>query len=584
MGLFTKGRVLACCIVAAVLAGALVLRLARRDRVKGPIQLEDVTAETGIVFRHTDGSSGRRYIIEAMSAGLALFDYNDDGLVDIYFLNGAPLLGCEVDLPPRNALYRNDGNWKFTDVTEEAGVGDTGFGLGVTVGDYDNDGDLDLYLNNYGPNVLYRNNADGTFTDVTAQAGVANGDFVGAGVCFLDMDADGDLDLYVGNYGDFRYELHVERTFDGFPVYPQPRDYLPVADTLYRNLGDGTFTDFSKESGVGLHAGTSMGMVCADYDRDGDTDVFVLNDVGNNFLFQNDGEGRFEEVGTVAGAGYNVYGHENASMGVDCGDYDNDGWVDFFMTSYAGELPVLYRNVGGGLLEDVTLLTGAGSGAFPYVNWGNAFVDLDNDGDRDIFIAQGHLEDNVDSYDDSTAYRVRNVVLMNTAQGKFVDVSQSCGDGLLPTFSSRGAGFGDLDNNGRLDVVILNSRESPTILKNETENSNHWIQLRLRGVHSNRDGVGARVTVVAGDLTQVDEVHSGRGYQSHWGSRLHFGLGKRDRIDRIEVRWIGGRVDTFANVNVDQLLTITEGSGSTGFQPVNRQHRQDARATTAAYE
>ena len=558
-----KRRVVACFLVALFLTGSVVFQLARREQAKGPIRLRDVTRRTGIGFRHTDGSSGRRYIIEAMSAGLALFDYDGDGLVDVYFLNGAPLPGTQVDVPPRNALYRNEGDWRFTDVTEEAGVGDTGFGLGVTVGDYDNDGDPDLYLNNYGPNVLYRNNADGTFTDVTAQAGVVNGHLVGAGASFFDMDADGDLDLYVGNYIEFRYELHVERTYAGFPVYPQPRDYLPVADTLYRNNGDGTFTDVSEESGIAAHAGTSMGMVSADYDADGDTDVFVLNDVGNNFLFQNDGTGRFEEVGTYVGAAYNLYGHENASMGVDCGDYDNDGRLDFFMTSYAGEMPVLYRNAGGGLFEDVTLLTGAGRGSSPYVNWGPGLVDLDSDGDRDIFVAQGHLEDNVELFDGSTGYRVRNTVLMNTGDGKFVDVSEQCGDGLSPELSSRGTGFDDLDNDGDVDVVILNSRESPLLLRNETDNSNHWVQIRLRGVASNRDGVGARVTVVTGDLTQVDEVHSGRGYQSHWGSRLHFGLGGRDRIDRIEVRWIGGGVDVLENVQVDQLLRITEGDAPT---------------------
>jgi len=528
-------------------------------KATGPIVLRDVTAETGVTFHHTDGSSGRRYIIEAMSAGLALFDYNGDGYIDIYFLNGAPLRGAQFDVPPRNALYRNEGGWKFTDVTEEAGVGDTGFGLGVTAGDYDNDGDLDLYLNNSGPNVLYRNNGDGTFTDVTEAAGVANGDLVGAGTCFLDMDADGDLDLYVANYLEFNYGIHVERTQDGFPTYPSPRDYLPVPDTLFRNNGDGTFTDVSRESGVGLHAGSGMGMVCADYDNDCDTDVFVLNDVGENFLFQNDGKGRFKEVAIIVGAAYNVYGDENASMGVDCADYDNDGLLDFFMTSYQSELPVLYRNVGDGCLEDVTLQTGAGTPALPYVNWGNGLVDFDNDGDRDIFIANGHTEDNIELRDQSTAYRVRNLVLMNTGGGTFVNVSDQCGDGLLPTFASRGAGFDDLDNDGDVDAVILNSRSPPTILRNESKNSNHWVEIQLQAAGGNRYGIGAHVTVVAGDLAQMDEVHSGRGYQSHYGMRLHFGLGQHDHVDRVEVRWIDGHVDVVDNLPVDRLLTITKG-------------------------
>ena len=555
-----KAWVSVCAIAALSLGVALVFRHDHGQQVKGPIQLRDVTQQTRITFKHNDGSSGRRYIIEAMSAGLALFDYDGDGLVDIYFLNGAPLLGTEVDVPPKNALYRNEGNWTFTDVTQEAGVGDTGFGLGVAVGDYDNDGDPDLYLNNYGRNVLYRNNADGTFTDVTEQGGVDNGNLVGAGACFFDMDVDGDLDLYVGNYIDFRYDLHVERTFDGFPVYPQPRDYVPVPDTLYRNNGNGTFTDVSEESGIARHAGTSMGIVCVDYDGDNDTDVFVLNDVGPNFLFQNDGTARFEEVGTVVGAAYNLYGSDNASMGMDCGDYDNDGRLDFFMTSYAGEPPVLYRNVGEGILEDVTCLTGAGSGSVPYVNWGTGLVDFDNDGDRDIFVAQGHIEDNVDLFDGSTRYRVPNTVLMNTGAGQFVDVSKQCGDGSLSAFSSRGAAFDDLDNDGDIDAVVLNSRECPTVLRNESEIPNRWIQICLRGVTSNRDGVGAQVTVVAGDLVQVDEVHSGRGYQSHWGSRLHFGLARCDRVERIEVRWIGGGTDVLTNVALDRSITITEGS------------------------
>ena len=525
-----------------------------------PIRLEDVTGETGISFVHTDGGCGRRYIVETVTAGLALFDYDGDEDVDIYFLNGSRLRGSDMDgPPPRNSLYRNEGNWRFTDVTEEAGVGDTGFGLGVAVGDYDNDGAPDIYLNNYGPNVLYRNNGDGTFTDVTTASGVDNGHKVGAGACFLDMDADGDLDLYVANYLKFSYEMHVPRTTRGFPAYPQPSSYIAEPDTVYRNNSDGTFSDVSSESGVNGHAGTGMGMVCADFDDDGDTDVFVLNDVSSNFLFQNDGTGRFQEVALEAGVAYDADGKDLGSMGVDCGDYDNDGRLDFFMTSYQEEFPVLYRNVGDGCFEDVTVRSRTGAGALPHVTWGTGFVDFDNDGDRDLFIACGHLQDNVEEYDDTTSYRVRNILLLNTGKGEFVDVSDKCGQGMSAKLSSRGAGFDDLDNDGDVDAVILNSREPPTILRNETDNSNHWIQIRLRGVDGNRDGVGARVAVVAGDLTQVAEVHGGRGYQSHWGSRLHFGLGRRDRVDRVEVRWIGGGADSLANVEVDRVLTVIEG-------------------------
>ena len=555
--------VAALALIAAVVAAGLLIRLGK-GRPAGPIQLHEVTAQTGVDFVHTDGSSGHRYIVETVTAGLALFDYDGDGLVDIYFLNGAVLRGARAEVPPVNRLYRNLGGWRLADVTDQAGVGDPGYGLGVAVADYDNDGDLDLFVNNFGPNVLYRNNGDGTFTDVTDEAGVAGGHKVGAGAAFLDADGDGRLDLYVANYVDFTYENHVVHLEQGYPQYAGPREYSGVPDIFYRNNGDGTFVDQSLECGVARHAGTGMGMVCADYDNDGDTDVFVLNDVAGNFFFRNNGRGQFEEVGVGVGAAYNMDGDELGSMGVDCADYDNDGWLDFLMTSYQAELPVLYRNLGGGNLEDVTWASGVGDGAFPYVNWGVGLVDFDNDGDRDVFIACGHLQDNIDSYDRSTAYEVRNLLLMNTGDGRFVNVSDRCGDGLLPKLSSRGAAFDDLDNDGDIDVVILNSRRPPTILRNETENGNHWIQVRLEGVKSNRDGVGARVKVVAGRLVQIDEVHSGRGYQSHYGLRLHFGLGRHDAVDRIEVHWIGGGVDVLEAVAADQIVTIYEGAPGAG--------------------
>ncbi|MFC1792744.1 CRTAC1 family protein [Planctomycetota bacterium] len=531
-----------------------------------PILLRDVTNQTGITFVHTDGGSGLHYVMETVSAGLALFDYDSDGDVDIYFLNGAPLKGTKAGVAPKNALYRNDGNWKFTDVTAKAGVGDHGYGLGVTIGDYDNDGDPDIYLNNYGPNVLYSNNGDGTFTDVTEKAGVDNGSQVGAGTCFLDMDKDGDLDLYVSIYLEFSYEKNVTLTTKGFPVYANPRFYPPQPDFLYRNNGDGTFTDVSKSSGVEDHAGWGMGIVCGDYDNDGDTDVFIGNDVGENFLFQNDGTGKFEEVGLMTATAYDLHGDEQGSMGVDCGDYDNDGFLDFYVTSYQGQLATLYRNLGCGMFEDVTLTAGSGTGTLPNVTWGNGFVDFDNNGNRDILIACGHLQDNVEKYDDTTTYTARNILLMNTGDGKFIDISDQSGDGMKIKLSSRGAGFDDLDNDGDVDVVILNSRREPTILRNESPSKGHWLQVRLKGVKTNKDGIGARVKVRAGDLSLIDEVHSGRGYQSHYGTRLHFGLGNREKVDRIEVRWIGGGIDVFENIDVDRLITLTEGGSKPGSE------------------
>ena len=525
-----------------------------------PIQFTDVTRQTGITFVHTDGSSGRRYIVESVCCGLATFDYNGDGKIDILFLNGAPLPGSPTTTPPpRNALYRNDGGWKFTDVTQAAGLGDTNYHLGVCIGDYNNDGFPDIYLNNFGPNILYRNNGDGTFTDVTRAAGVANGNKVGAGACFLDIDGDGNLDLFVANYVDFNLAKHQTRNINGHPAYVGPMIYGPVPATLFHNNGDGTFTDISRESGIAAHAGTGMGVICADYDDDGDTDIIVGNDAMANFVWRNDGSGHFEEVGLLTGLAYDRNGVGLGTMGVECGDYNNDGRLDFYMTSYQKQWAILYRNLGGGIFEDVTHTTGAGTGTFNEVTWGAGLVDFDNDGDRDLFIACGHLQDNVELWDDTTSYEERNLLLENTGRGKFVDVSARSGDGLAVKRSSRGAAFDDLDNDGKIDVVILNSRREPTLLRNDSPSQNHWIQIRLRGTRSNRDGIGARIKVVAGDLTQVDEVHSGRGYQSHYGMYPHFGLGQRTRIDRIEVRWIGGGTDVLEDVQVDGVLQITEG-------------------------
>ncbi|MFV1964837.1 MAG: CRTAC1 family protein [Pirellulaceae bacterium] len=530
---------------------------------QSPILLRDVTSRSGVTFQHTDGGSGRRYIIETVSAGLALFDYDQDGDVDIYFLNGAPLQGAAFDVQPTNALYRNDGGCRFTDVTAEAGVGDRGYGLGVAVADYDNDGAPDLYLNNYGPNVLYHSNGDGTFSDVTLDAGTARSrEETGAGACFLDADKDGDLDLYVASYLHFSYDTHLHNEWLGFHVYPGPDHYLPTPDAFYVNNGDGTFTDASVASGIAACKGHGMGTVCADYDRDGDTDIFVANDSTPNFLFENDGTGKFRERGLLAGTAYDLNGSLHGSMGVDCADYDNDGRLDFYETSYQGQLAALYRNLGGGRFDDVTLRAQAGQGTLQHVTWGNGFVDFDNDGNRDLFVACGHLYDNVDRFSDNTSYRVRNILLRNTGDGRFVDVSSKAGDGMLPILSSRGAAFDDLDNDGDVDAVILNARSAPTILRNDSAGDHHWIQIRLVGIVANRHGAGAQVKVVAGDLTQVAEVHCGRSYQSHYGTRLHFGLASRDQIDQIEVRWIGGGVELFTNVEVDRIVTLKEAGGA----------------------
>ncbi|MHB8903236.1 MAG: FG-GAP repeat domain-containing protein, partial [Thermoguttaceae bacterium] len=362
--------------IAARLAGCLAMLLAPRlpDAVGAAedctIRLADATQASAIAFRHTDGSTGRRYIVETVTAGIATFDYDGDGLVDIYFVNGGPTPESKFDKPPRNALYRNLGNFRFVDVTDQAGVGDTGYGLGATAADCDNDGDQDLYVSNFGPNVLYRNNGDGTFADVTDHAGVGRGTKVGAGVCFLDADADGQLDLYAANYVRFTYATHVETVVDGHPQYTGPKDYEPETHDFFFGRGDGTFRDAGKESGIADHPSTGMGVVTLDYDNDADTDIAVLNDVRGNFLFENDGHAHFQEIGLAAGFAYSADGMELGSMGIDCADYNNDGWLDLYQTSYAAELPALFKNTGAGFFEDVSRAAGAGARSFSAVNWG----------------------------------------------------------------------------------------------------------------------------------------------------------------------------------------------------------------------
>jgi hypothetical protein len=520
----------------------------------------DASATCGITFRHTDGSSGQRYIMETIASGLGLIDYDNDGYLDIYFLNGAPLRGTPAPAtPPTNALYRNNGDGTFTDVTEKSGAGDPGYALGCAVADYDNDGDEDIYITNYGPNVLLRNNGDGTFTDVTQEAGVGDPSF-GAGCSFLDYNRDGYVDLYSDNYLVFKYEDFKPCSRTGVPVYCDPRTYPPVPDILYRNNGDGTFTDVSMESGIGQYRGYGMGMVCSDFDLDGWTDIYVGNDVQENFLFHNKGDGTFEEIGLLAGVAYDLNGDEQGTMGVNAGDYDGDGWFDIIATDYQNQMSTLYRNVGGLQFQDVTLITGAGAGTLPLVTWACGFPDVDNDGVRELFQAAGHLQDSVEQYDQSTTYKERNLLFKLQKNGTYLDITEQSGEAMLVVKSSRGAVFGDLDNDGDIDTVVQNPRDTPTLMINECKNGNHWILVKLVGTKSNRSAIGALAYVTAGGKTQIDEVRSGRSYQSAEDLRLHFGLGKSTVIDRIEIRWPSGMVDVLTNMPADQIVTIVEGS------------------------
>ncbi|MBE7504106.1 MAG: CRTAC1 family protein [Verrucomicrobiales bacterium] len=534
-----------------------------------PIRFRDASESSGVQFMHTDGSSGRRYIVETVTCGLGLIDYDGDGYLDLLFLNGGPLPGSRpAGRPPTNALYRNNRDGTFTDVTAASGMAIPGYAMGCAVADYDNDGHEDVFITNFGAHRLWRNRGDGTFADVTQQAGLAEASFgancCGAGCAWLDYDRDGHVDLFVGNYLEFDLVEAEPCRQANVPVYCSPRTYPKVANRLYRNQGDGTFRDVSGPSGIGRHLGYAMGLVCSDFDGDGWTDVYVGNDVMENFLFRNRQDGTFEEIGLLAGVAVDQYGEPQGTMGANAGDYDGDGRFDLIVTDYQNQVNTLYRNLGsthGALLfEDVTVPTGAGAGSRPLVTWGCGFVDFDNDGVRELFTAAGHLQDTVEQYDGSSTYRQRNL-LFRQEKGRFVDITADSGPPLLRAESSRGAVFGDLNNDGRPDVVVLNARSRPTLMINETATPNHWVILKLVGTRSNRSAVGAVVRVTAGGRTSVDEVRAGRSYQSADDLRLHFGLGSHPVIERLEIRWPNGQVEVRTNLAVDRVIQVTEGVG-----------------------
>jgi enediyne biosynthesis protein E4 len=547
-------------LIAPIVILSLIGTFSARVSRPNDLRFTDITEKAGITFKHVY-SPEKKYIVESMSGGVALFDYDNDGYLDIYFVNSLTVDLAKSHQKTRSALYHNNGDGTFTDVTDKAGVGDIGFGMGVAVGDYNNDGFDDLYVTCLGPNHLFKNNGNGTFTDVTTKAGVGDPRW-STGAAFVDYDNDGKLDLFVSNYVDFDLnhlpEFGQGRTcqFKGVPVQCGPRGLPGAGDSLYHNNGDGTFTDVSRKAGVSDGNGYyGMGVICSDFDEDGFVDIFVANDSTPNFFYHNNGDGTFKEIGFVSGTAVNESGSEQGSMGVTLGDYDHDGKLDLFITNFDDEYNTLYHNDGHNSFTDVSYAAKVAEVSLPYVGWGTKFFDYDNDGWVDLFVANGHV------YPQRDHYRQREFLFHNNRNGTFSEVANEVGSTLMEERVGRGAAFGDIDNDGDVDVVINNLDGSPQLLRNDGGNANNSVLIKTIGVKSNRDGIGARVKIVSGDLTQIDEVRSGGSYLSHNDLRLHFGLEKRTKIDLLEVRWPSGVIDKITNLSANKIFTIKEGKG-----------------------
>jgi len=542
------------------------LALLSGDPATPEVHFVDVTQEVGIDFRHESSATPSKYLVETMGGGVALLDYDGDGRLDVFFTNGAkleePMLpGKEPDKSAPaywNRLYRQGGDGTFSDVTEEAGltgVPQNRYGMGVAVADYDNDGDPDIYVTNYGANTLYRNEGDGRFADVTESAGVPAGGW-SASAGFLDYDNDGWLDLFVSRYVEWGFEDNrwCGEKKPGYRAYCHPDNFDPIANVLYRNRGDGTFEDVSAESGIADSPGKGLGVSFADYDSDGFIDVYVANDSVQCFLFHNEGDGRFTELGLLAGVGFNEDGKTFAGMGVDFADYDNDGHPDLVVTNLSNERYRLFRQAGDGSFQDVTYGSGLGAATQPFSGWSTRFLDYDNDGWKDLFVAQGHVMDTIEKTEPNLSY-LQPPLLLRNESGRFVKAEAA--EALDQIWAGRGAAFGDLDADGDVDVVMSNVGQRAVVLRNDGGNARGWLRIRTKGTESNRDGIGARVEVITAGVTQHFTVSTAAGYLSASDSTLLVGLGDEDAA-RVEVRWPSGIVQTFESVAAGQTLNAEE--------------------------
>jgi len=529
-----------------------------------PVQFVDVASSAGITFRHDNAASAEKYLIETMGSGCGWIDYDQDGLLDLYLVNSAPTEVYGPKQPLRSALYRNNGDGTFTEVTSKAGVGAEGlFGMGVAVGDYDNDGFPDLLVLGYGRSILYHNNGDRTFTDVTTRAGVENLGRWASSAAWFDYDNDGRLDLVIANYVDWSPErnFYCGDRGPGMRSYCHPDDFRGQAPTLFHNNGDGTFTDVSKSSGVGAKGGNGLGVVTFDYDNDGWQDIFVANDHRPNYLFHNNRDGTFREVGYAAGVAVSGEGQFEAGMGTDAADTTGNGRFDLVVSHLDMQLARLYQNMGDLTFEDVTFRSKIAYATFHMSGFGTRFMDYDNDGVRDLFMANGHVLDNIERYHAGTQYAEPKLMFRNTGRGIFENVSDRLGSDFQLPRVSRGATIGDFDNDGDLDILVNNNGQAPQLLRNDGGNANRWLEILLIGTKSNRDAVGARVRVTAGDLVLYDQRKGGMSYQSAQDPRLHFGLGPRTKVDGVEIIWPSGMVTTLSNLKSDRILAVKEGAG-----------------------
>jgi hypothetical protein len=534
----------------------------------------DVAREAGLNAKTVYGGEHKnKYLLETTGCGAAFYDYDNDGWLDIFLVNGWRLEGFPAGQEPTSHLFKNNRDGSFTDVTEKAGLIHHGWGQGVCIGDYDNDGFDDLFVSYFGKNVLYHNNGDGTFTDVTDKAGVGgNGKRWNTGCAFVDYDRDGKLDLFVANYIDLDLATApVPESgpclYKGVMVACGPPGLKGGKNILFHNNGDGTFTEVSESSGILAANGTfGLGVLTADFDNDGWPDIYVANDSSPSALYQNKKNGKFEDIALIAGCALSADGKPQAGMGVSAADYDLDGNLDIVKTNFAGDTPSLYHNLGGANFEDTTFAAGLGAHT-QYLGWGCGFIDFDNDGWADILICNGHVYPEVEQLKTEAGYAQRKLLYRNLRNGRFEEVTDLAGPGLTTPNPCRGCAFGDFDNDGDIDMVVNTVNGQPQLLRSDSSTGNNWIKVKAIGTKSNRSGIGARVTctvTMPGETKphrQIDEIRSGGGYFSQSDLRVHFGLGKAEKVDLLEIRWPSGQVDTMKSVDANQVVHVKEGNG-----------------------